>query len=635
MARDWILGTAGHIDHGKTALVKALTGVDCDRLPEERARGITIDIGFARLAAGGQTFGIVDVPGHERFVRNMLAGATGFDLALLVVAADDGVMPQTREHLDILQLLGLSHGVVALTKCDAVTAERLLEVTAEVRELVAGTFLEAAPVVPTSATTGVGIGELREALAAVGRELTRGADGFPFRLAIDRAFTLAGHGTVVTGSVISGSLNVEDAVAWHRPDGTTEAVRVRSLSRHGEPVARVERGQRAAVNLPGVPHEAIRRGHDLAAPGYLTPSRVLTVRLRASADGPGVKHRLTVRLHLGTADVQAVVSILDADRADPGGWVLAQLFLADHVVSVWGQPFVVRSSSGEVTLGGGRVLQPAATRLRRREVAAIDSLEKLAAAGRERCVIAIDLAGYAGVSAGQLVAAAGVTPAEAADHVETLQLSMTIVEMPARGLYTHTRHIGGVEDKVMTEVARLHAAQPLASSHERAAVVAAFDYLPAPLVAAVLDGLVKAKRLTADGRRVARADFQPKLSVNQRKLRDKIVEAHRVAGFEPPEPRSFVNAAGGLAATLPAIYEVACAEGLLAAVSPDIYLHADAVAELGRRVRTLLAGGKSATVADIRDALGTSRKFAVPICEFLDRTGLTVRDGDVRRLAAE
>ena len=634
MARDWILGTAGHIDHGKTTLVKALTGVDCDRLPEERARGITIDIGFARLTVGDQSFGVVDVPGHERFVRNMLAGATGFDLALLVVAADDGVMPQTREHLEILQLLGVRRGVIALTKCDAVDAATLEVRAMEVRDLVAGTFLAAAELVPTSATTGVGLAELRDALAAVGNNLARGDDALPFRLAIDRAFTRPGHGTVVTGSVMSGELRVEETVAWHRPDGTTEPVRVRALSRHGGGVEGVGRGQRAAVNLPGVPLEAVGRGHELARVGYLTPSRVLTVRLKASADGPGVKHRLTARLHLGTGDVQAVVSVLDADRAEPGESVLAQLFLAEHVVGVWGQPFVLRDSSGERTLGGGRVLQPRAAKLRRREVETLTLLEQFATAdGRDRCQLAAYFAGYGGVSAAELLAATGLTAAEVADHLDTLQQSMRLVELPVRGRYTHSARTEAVEAKVLAVVAGLHAAQPLASSHDRAAIASALGYLPEPLVAAVIDGLVKAKRLTPDGKRVASADYTPRLSVNQRKLRDKVVEAHRVAGFEPPVPSNFVNAAGGLAPTLPAIYEVACAEGSLVQVSADVYLHADTAAELGRRVRALLADGESATVGDIRDALGTSRKFAVPICEYLDRVGLTVRDGDRRALA--
>src|SRR5262245_50051397 len=269
MPRDLILGTAGHIDHAKTSLVKALTGIDCDRLPEEKARGITIDIGFATLDLGEYRLGIVDVPGHERFVRNMLAGATGVDLAVLVVAADDSVMPQTREHLEILRLLNLRHGVIALTKCDLVDETTREVVAAEVRDLVAGTFLEDAPLVFTSAQTGMGLDELKAALADACRKLEAHTGDEWFRLAIDRSFVVQGHGTVATGSVTSGRLRVGDEVEW-QPRG--ERVRVRALHNHDKPVEEVRRGMRAAINLAGVPHEQVHRGQELATPGYLIPS---------------------------------------------------------------------------------------------------------------------------------------------------------------------------------------------------------------------------------------------------------------------------------------------------------------------------------------------------------------------------
>src|SRR5689334_4331142 len=276
MPRDLILGTAGHIDHGKTSLVKALTGIDCDRLPEEKARGITIDIGFAILDTGDFRLGIVDVPGHERFIKNMLAGATGIDLAVLVVAADDSVMPQTREHLEILRLLGLRHGLIALTKCDLVDETTREVAELEIRELVQGTFLENAPLVPTSATTGAGIAELKTAIAETCRQIEERAGQEWFRLAIDRSFIVQGHGTVITGSVTSRSVRVGEELEW-QPRG--ERVRVRSLQNHDRPVEEVHRGQRAALNLAGVHHEEVVRGQELATPGYLVPSRVLTVRL--------------------------------------------------------------------------------------------------------------------------------------------------------------------------------------------------------------------------------------------------------------------------------------------------------------------------------------------------------------------
>src|SRR4051812_31795618 len=323
MPRDLILGTAGHIDHGKTSLVKALTGIDCDRLPEEKARGITIDIGFANLDLGDVRLGIVDVPGHERFVKNMLAGATGIDLALLVVAADDSVMPQTREHLEILKLLGIRRGVVALTKADLVDDTTREVVELEVRELVRDSFLADAPIIPTSAHSGKGVEELKAALADVCRQVVGQPAAEWFRLPIDRAFVVQGHGTVVTGSVTSGSVKVGDELEWHKGDGTTERVRVRGLNNHGRPVEETRRGQRAAVNLAGVPHEQVRRGQELATPGYLVPSKVLTVRLHALADTRRpIKHRLPARLHVGTAEVLATVSLLDCDTIDPGQWGL-------------------------------------------------------------------------------------------------------------------------------------------------------------------------------------------------------------------------------------------------------------------------------------------------------------------------
>ena len=375
MPRDLILGTAGHIDHGKTALVKALTGTDCDRLPEEKARGITIDIGFARLDLGDYRLGIVDCPGHERFIKNMLAGATGIDLALLIVAADDSVMPQTREHLEILRLLGLKHGVIALTKSDLVDDTTREVVALDIRELVKDTFLADAPIIPTSVVTGRGMEELKTAIAAESAKVVQRQEEEWFRLAIDRSFVVQGHGTVVTGSVTSGTVKVGDELAW-QPRG--ETVRVRSLQNHERPVEEVHRGQRAAINLAGVAHEQVERGQELATPGYLVPTKVLTVRLNTlTGNRRPIKHRAEVRLHIGTAETLATVSLLDCDHADPGQWALAQLFLEEPVTAVWGQPFVLRDSSAEHTLGGGQVLQPVAGKVRRRHVEVLERVEKL------------------------------------------------------------------------------------------------------------------------------------------------------------------------------------------------------------------------------------------------------------------
>jgi selenocysteine-specific elongation factor len=640
MPRNLILGTAGHIDHGKTSLVKALTGIDCDRLPEEKQRGITIDIGFASLELGETHLGIVDVPGHERFVKNMLAGATGIDMALLIVAADDSVMPQTREHLEILGLLGLKHGVIALTKADLVDETTREVVALEIRELVQGTFLADAPIIPTSAFTGLGIDRLKVELEAVASRVETTRDTGCFRLPIDRVFVVQGHGTVVTGTVVSGQVKVGDELDWHRGDGTLERVRTRSLNNHGRPVEEAGRGQRAGLNLANVPHDAVRRGQELCSPGYLTPSKVVTVRLQASKDHrKPLKHRLPVRLHVGTAEVMATVSLLDCDHLDPGQWGFTQLFLAEPVTTVWGQPFVLRDSSAEHTLGGGQVLQPAASKIRRRHLATLERIEQLwSNDAATRSLAAAWCAGYAGVLPADLGRLAGIGTASIEPVTSKLLESGKLVEItlpPARKLLLHADRLGEVESHILSTLAVLHAENPLMTNHDRSQALARLEYVgDEQLVQAITDRLIKAKKLVGDARRIARIDFKPKLSANQRKLKDRIVEAHQKGGFQPPEPKEFVNLAGGNASSLDDIFDVAVAEGFLVKVTGEIYLAAESEREMRCKVVERLSSGPGATVAEIRDLLGTTRKFAVPLCEYLDRIKITRREGDLRVLAA-
>ena len=633
MTRDLILGTAGHIDHGKTALVKALTGVDCDRLPEEKARGITIDIGFAHLDLGDFRLGIVDVPGHERFIKNMLAGATGIDLCCLVVAADDSVMPQTREHLEILELLGLRVGVIAVTKADLVDATTLDVVMLEIRELVRGTFLAEAPIVPTSARTGTGLEELKAALASASARTPAADERDWFRLAIDRVFVVQGHGTVVTGSVTSGLLAVGDEVEW-LPRG--ERVRVRGLQHHDEPVPHVRRGMRAAVNLASVKHEEIVRGHELATPGLLIPSRVLTTRVRVLASlGRPLKHRSPVRVHLGTAEIQGTLALLDADALQPGQWGLAQLFLDEPALAVWGQPLVLRSPSAEQTLGGGQVLQPTAAKIRRRHFELLERIERLWAgtlAVRAREVAWFK--GFTGVTAGDLMRGAALSNAAAAAQLETMTANGELVHLaaePQRGPLLAAEQFAELNGRIEKQLRQWHDEMPLMSTHDRNRLVAAFAYVgQEAVVQAAIDRLLAQGMLVGNARRVALADHKPKLSQAQRKLREKIVAAFQTAGFQPPEASSFAASAGGQAAALKDLFEVCVAEGDLVALGGDLYLHAEHEAELRRRVLDKLAAGTGLTIAEIRDLLGTSRKFAVPLCEYLDRTGITRREGDLR-----
>ncbi len=639
MARDLILGTAGHIDHGKTSLVKALTGTDCDRLPEEKARGITIDIGFASLVLGDYRLGIVDVPGHERFIKNMLAGATGIDLVLLVIAADDSIMPQTREHLEILKLLGLRHGVIAMTKCDAVEATAREVAALEIRELVAGSFLADAPIIHTSANTGQGIEELKSTLVAACQAL-RPSDSqnpvhdAPFRLAIDRSFVVQGAGTVVTGSVTSGSVRVGDELDW-LPRG--ERVRVRALHHHDEPVQEVSRGMRAALNLAGVDHHDVARGQEVAEPGYLVPTKCMTVNVKASSDvRRPLKHRNYVRLHIGTAEVMAVLSLLDHDVLPPGESGLGQLFLEEPAMAVWGQPFVLRESSAATTLGGGRIVQPVARKIRRRDDGALTRLKWLESDKAGQRAQAVAWAhGLNGVTATDLVRESGIAPTETGRVIAELKQQEELIELAGRSV--HANAIAELQDRVLEVLAKMHGEEALVSAHERSKVLAKLDYLREDsLVNEAINRLVELRLIVVNGKRIARADFKPKLSINLQRLLDKIVAAHVEAAFQPPTPASFVNQAGGNANSLGDVFDVALAEGLLVRVTDDIYLHTEAEAAMRQRISDRLkAGSPGLTVADIRDMLGTSRKYAVPLCEYLDRIGVTRRNGDLRVLAQE
>jgi selenocysteine-specific elongation factor len=541
-------------------------------------------------------------------------------------------MPQTREHLEILRLLGLQYGVIALTKADLVDETTRQVVELDIRELVKDTFLADAPIVPTSVVTGNGFAELKAALIeACARVVSRGADEW-FRLAIDRAFVVQGHGTVVTGSVTSGSVKVGDELAW-QPRG--ETVRVRSLQRHDHSVDEVHRGQRAALNLAGVAHEDVQRGQELATPGYLTPSKVLTVRLQAlAANRRRIKHRVEARLHLGTAEVMASVSLLDCDHVDAGQWALAQLFLDEPVVAVWGQPFVLRDSSAEHTLGGGQVLQPVTDKIRRRHIEVLERVEKLW--GTDVVTRADTVAwfrGTHGTTVADFVRGAGVGPGQVEGLLRDLHAAGRIIELASGGRKTHLHidRVTEIEERLFGELASLHEQHPLMTTHERQSVLSHLEYVgDDAVVQGVADRLLKAKKLVGDAKRIARADFKPKLSANQRKLKDQVVESTRAAGFQPPDPASFIPKAGGIASSLKDIYEVALAEGLLVRVTDEIYLHADVAADMRVKLTECFAGGNGLTVAEIRDVLGTTRKFAVPLCEFLDRSGLTRRDGDLR-----
>ncbi len=632
---DLILGTAGHIDHGKTALVRALTGVDTDRLPAEKRRGITIDLGFAALKLGDLRLGLIDVPGHERFVRNMLAGATGFDLALLVIAADDSVMPQTREHLDILRLLGIPGGVVALTKCDLAQEDWIALVEDDIRALLLGTNLQNAPIVRTSATTGQGIEELKGALREAAETVPSRSEPGHFRLSIDRSFTVAGHGAVVTGTVASGRVALGDELVWW-PEG--RSVRVRGLRQHDQNVESLGRGARAAINLTGLHHTEIQRGQELASPGYLQASRVLSVDLIASTDAPRpLKHRSRYRLHLGTADVSATLSILEGPELLSGTTGTGQLFLAEPLAAVYGQPFVIRAESPPQTLGGGRVLQPIASRIRRRDLPARQVLARLSSADAlEHLSAALIALGLKPWSETSLSRDTGLPASDIQAALQGLMEQGTLVELPVgpkRSIRLLSEVVEALEDRLVRAVGRLHDRQPRASSVGRARLGSELaDLHNEPLVSALIERLGATGKLLVTSRSVALKDHTPKLSQAERRLKQEIFNAYQTGGFNPPDLSELAAKAGARASIVPELAGLLVEEERLVIIARDLYLDAEAEAQLRLKVLEHLKAQQTMTMADMRDLLGTTRKFAVPIGEYLDQIGLTVREGDFRRL---
>ncbi len=637
---DLILGTAGHIDHGKTALVRALTGTDTDRLPEEKLRGITIEPGFAELVVNGFRLGIVDVPGHERFVRQMLSAATGMDLAMLVVAADDSVKAQTREHMDVLRLLNLKAGVIVLTKCDLADPGWIELVEQEVRDLVRGSFLEASTVVRTSAVTGQGLDELKQALVGAAQTAYEKDPGkstaAAFRMSIDRVFLLAGHGTVVTGSVSSGVARTGDVLRV-QPQGAE--VRIRGMQSHDRTVEEVHRGQRAALNLAGIPADQLRRGHTLVTPGSLRASKTLAVELYAlPGNTKPIKHRTRLRFHAGTAEIPAAVYLLDRTELAPGDCCFAQLTLKLPAACVWDEPFVIRLESPVRTLGGGRVLVPAAVRLRNPSAEALGFLAELRSSDvPTRTGAAIYFASATGWERRDLSWMAGTSnPDEAIEQLLQNGALVPLRTASGRTLLLHRHRLALLRDKILSHLTALHDREPLATLFESSRFASRMTHLAdAPVLAAVLDWLASEHQIRQLQQRVGLMDRQPRLTSAQTKVLAQSMEALDAAGLQPPSLAELQKCHPQHARELERLLNTAVADGVLTRIHKDFFLHQKAEEKLRISVTQALAGGNALTVSEIRELLGITRKHAVPLCEYLDRVGVTRRKGDQRELASD
>ncbi len=631
-SRPVTLGTAGHIDHGKTSLVKALTGIDTDRLQEEKERGITIELGFARLdLPSGLCMSIVDVPGHERFVKNMVAGAAGIDLVLLAVAADEGVMPQTREHLEICTLLGVKAGLVALTKSDLVDPDFLELAREDVAALLEGTFLEGAPMVPVSATTGAGIEELKTELDALAREApARGSKGL-FRLPVDRVFTMRGFGTVVTGTLISGAVRKGDDVST-LPGGVT--AKVRGVQVHGEARDRAVAGQRVALNLAGVDVSDLARGDTVIHPDALEPTRMADVRidLLPSAEKP-LKDRARVRLHLGTQEVPVVVALLDRDELGPGeaGW--AQVRSPEWFCACPADRFVLRAFSPARTLGGGVVVDHHPKRHRGKRPEVPDRLAVLLEGEPgERLAAFLAVRGLQGLDPRQTQAALGVTLDRARTLLQAaVRSGAALVTDRKAQRHHHAAVVSRLEDEALALLGRFHEANPLKRGLGVEELRTKFPrYVSPRLVAFVLQRLVDEGRVAVDGEVVRRADFTLRLSADDEDVRRGILEAVRARGYQAPTAEEVAAAIGQDAPAVEPVLQFLVTDGALVRTKEGYFFARETLEDLVRQVVALLDEKGEIGVADIKDLTGTTRKYTIPLLEYLDTTRVTVRKGDVR-----
>ena len=616
-----IVGTAGHIDHGKTALVKALTGIDADRLEEEKRRGITIDLGFAHLQlTSSLRLGFVDVPGHERFVKNMLAGVGGIDLVLFVIAADESIKPQTREHFDICRLLGIPRGVIALTKSDLVDPELVGLVRLEVDELVAGSFLEGAPMVPVSSVTGAGLDELRKALAtAAAAAPDRNAAGH-FRLPIDRVFSVKGFGTVVTGTLVSGSITKEQEVELHP---ASRRLRVRGVQVHGSKAERAVAGQRTALNLADIEPSELARGYVLTAPDLFQTVAQVDCRLDLLPSAKPLKHRAPVHFHSGTAEIEGEVRLLNRAMAlNPGETAYVRILLRDPALLLPGDRFIIRRFSPVVTIGGGIVLDRGDYRYRSAEQAQ-SRLDILASPDAKARIHLLVREPEAGLALPELVSRTGMLETEIT--AAAARAPITVIAQP-QPWYVDTAWFQAAREKLGRAVREFHKANPLLPGISRQ------DLRNREVPRApqwVLDALLAyARDLVVEGETVRLRSHQVVLKEDEEKAKSAIEDAFQTAGLAVPAVAEVLSKSGVEAARARRILEILLREKRLVRISEELVFHQSAIGQL----RGMLAPRKGSrfNVGEFKEWTGVSRKYAIPLLEFLDREHITRREGDER-----
>ena len=628
-----IMGTAGHIDHGKTSLIKALTGINCDRLAEEQKRGITIELGFAYLdLAPDVRLGIIDVPGHERFVKNMVAGAAGIDFVLLVIAADEGIMPQTREHLEICTLLGIRAGLVALTKTDMVEADWLELVQEEVGAYLAGTFLEGAPIVPVSAHTGAGLDELRAHILDLSSTFAPDRRSDLFRLPVDRVFTMKGHGTVITGTSISGVLRLGEEIEIV-PSGHRS--KVRGLQVHGVTTDTARAGERTAVNLYGLEVADLERGEVLAHPQTLFPSPVWDVEMTCLSSSPNpLKHRTEVHFHHGSREVLARLFFLDRDKLEPGETAVCQVRFPSPLPGVFGDRCIVRSFSPLQTVAGGRIVNPLGRKVKRhsRELETLNSLGSMS--GEELLLAQLRLAGRGGLTVAELRIMTDMESKLLDKSLQLLggkQLAFQFDREDKR--YVGADVLDALGGECLAYLGEYHRREPMRQGLSRAELLSGFGRGMHPkLVHFLVERLVKSGQVVLEGDTLRLPGHVVSLASDQSGLRALMETTYVQAGLMPPTTKAFLEENALAAKDVAQMFRLLMEEGVLIKVSEEFYYSKAAMDDVVERVRGFFASNQEMGPQDFRDITGLTRKFAIPVLEYLDKEKITMRIGDKRQL---
>ncbi len=628
-----ILGTAGHIDHGKTSLIKAISGTDTDRLKEEKERGITIELGFAALdLPGGQHLGIVDVPGHEKFVKNMVAGATGIDIVVMVIAADEGVMPQTREHMEICTLLGVKYGLVAVTKIDMVDEEWLELALEDIRDFVKGTFLEEAPVAAVSSTTGKGIPEFIETLDDMAAKIPDRPHSDLFRLPIDRVFTMKGFGTVITGTLISGQVKVGEPIMIY-PSGITS--KVRGIQVHNQSAEQAAAGMRTAINFQGLEKEAIRRGEVLSKPGNLVASYMVDVSLHyLTSNKKPLKNRTRVRFHTGTSEVLGNAILLDRKELLPDEGTVVQLRLDTPVALVKDDRFVIRSYSPVYTIGGGKVINPIPLKHKRFKPETVDNLKALDDQAPDAIIaVQVAAAGYQGISFSHLKMMTNLPDKQLDKILQTLLSHKTLIQVEKENrLYIHQNGFDKLKKDIQHQLAAYHKANPLRTGMPKEELKTKFSpLLTSKLFNLTLNQVIKEKDVAQEENMIRLASHAVSLGGKQADVRDKILKTYLKAGLQPPYFKELVKSLDSDTKRANDVLQHLVAEGTIIKVKEDLYFHSQAIKGLKNKLIEYLTAQGEITTPQFKEMTGVSRKYVIPLAEYFDATQVTLRVGDVRK----